>query len=117
LLKLDVADRFPLEAIVAAAKLVRDLAAATVPGNNLAEIRIAKSEFSRTVAGHTFLWWIAYTPRYKGKWDHLYQLARCWRLTDSKDLEAFKRLVRKVKPAPDPQGGTWILRCPPWALS
>jgi hypothetical protein len=113
----DVASRFPLKDLLAAVHLVREFASATAARNNLAEFKMQKSELSRTIAGHTFLWWHAYLPRYKGKWSNMYSLARCWRLTDAKDLEAFQRIVRKVRPAPHPDGGTVILRCPPWALS
>ncbi len=116
-IRVDVAERFPLKDLVGAVHLVRDFAAAAAPGKNLATFKMQKSELSRTIAGHTFSWWFYYVPRYKGKWADMHSLARCWHLTDVESREAFKRSIRKVRPAPNPQGGTIILSCPPWALS
>jgi len=117
-LQVDVAARFPLSRIVAASKLMQDFALATKPHPaNLAEVKFAKSELSLTEFGHTFTWWRTEVPRYKDKWNDMHLLARCWRLTGTDDLETFQRLVRKLKPERDRQGRTWILGCPPWALS
>lgn len=115
-LQVDVRDKFPLPGILAASQLIRDFAAATAPHGRWAEVKFAKSELSLTVSGHTFLWWWTRIPRYNGKWKDMYALARCWHMTDARDLDTFERVVRKQKPKPDSQGGTWILPCPPWAL-
>jgi len=116
-LQVDAASKFPLADVLAASNVIRSFAAATTPHpNNLAEVTLAKSELSLTKAGHAFLWWRTCIEPYGGKWDHMYALARQWHLTDARDLETFRRLVRKSKPI-RVQGGTFILGCPPWALS
>jgi hypothetical protein len=115
-LQIDVASKFPLPDVLAACNLLTSFATATTPHpNNLAEVKMAKSELSLTIQGHTLLWWRTYLPPYKGKWQDLHALARRWRLTDTHDLEAFQRQVRKSRPVKDASGMTHILRCPPWA--
>jgi hypothetical protein len=116
-LQVEVADKFPLADILAASNFIREFAAATTPHPaDLAEIKFAKSELSLTLPGHTFMWWRNYVPKYRGQWNDMYALARCWRLTDAQGLDTFQRRVKKLKPSKDSQGRNWILGCPPWAI-
>lgn len=115
-LQVDVSRKFPLEAILGASSFIKAFAQATIPHPaNLAEIEITKSEFSLTLANHTFLWWNTYVAHYEGRWEHMHALARCWNLTKVKDVEDFRRMVVKVKPTLG-DGGGWILGCPRWAI-
>lgn len=112
----DVANRFPSNLLIGAIQLLREFAASISDFHNFAEIKIARSELSLTIPGHTFMWWRKLIPRYPGQWSDMYALAQCWRLTDATCIDTFQRTVRKLKPERDSQGRTFILGCPPWAL-
>ena len=114
-IRTDVMARFPLPDLEAACRLIRDFATATKPHGRWADVKFAKSELSLTIPGHTFIWWTL-LPTYRGKWTDMHELAICWRLTAANDLDTFQRSVRRLKPKPDSEGRTYILRCPPWAL-
>ena len=40
--------------------------------------------------------WRHLVPDYDGKWQDMYALARLWRISNSQDLEDFKRYVRQI---------------------
>jgi len=115
-LQIDIAHKFPLPELLSASKLIKEFAVATAPHPNWADLKIAKSELSLTVPGHTFMWWRTTIQQYNGKSNDMFRLARCWRITDVADIATFQRLVRKLKRERDRQGRTYILRCPQWAL-
>ena len=115
LLRTDVAAEFALADIISATAFIRRLAAATKPNPaNLAEVKFTKSEFHRTVAGHTFFWWRTLVPQDQRRWKEMHALALCWRLTDVQDSGDFRRMVLKLKPF-QVLGVTFRTRCPPWA--
>jgi hypothetical protein len=114
--QIDVVAEYTIEKLISAIQLIEAFASATVLRPNLLAFKIAKSELSETIPGHAFMWWRWYVPRYRGQLKDIHNLGRVWRLTDTRDVEVFERLVRKLKPVQDLEGGTYILRCPPWAL-
>ena len=41
------------------------------------------------------LWWFV-VPRYRGKWSDMHSLATAWRLSDAKDVETFRSMVKRL---------------------
>jgi hypothetical protein len=112
----DVISHFPLEEIRAASERLHTFASATALQPNLLNPGMARSPLSLTKSQHALIWWRSCIPHYRGKWHDMHTLARRWRLTNTKDLDHFKRLIRKPRPELDIAGRPWILGCPPWAL-
>jgi hypothetical protein len=70
-----------------------------------------RSTPSRSTTTETYSLWRFTVPQYQGKWSDMHRLAVVWRLTDAKDLDAFRIMVTRVpRPSQDMTlfiQGTW----------
>jgi hypothetical protein len=48
------------------------------------------------VTQQTYIWWHFSIPRYKGKTNEMYQLAKVWKLSAVKDVETFRSMVNQI---------------------
>ena len=63
-----------------------------LPKGSATDDRVRK----RTHAAYTYLLWMTFVPRYRGKWHHMHNLALRWRLTEADSVEAFRQIVHKT---------------------
>jgi hypothetical protein len=74
---------------------LNDLSKATEPFEDYlkANERLCRSDFNATK--QAYIWWQHLGPANRGRWNDMHAVARTWGLTGIKDVETFRRYVRR----------------------
>jgi hypothetical protein len=72
--------------------------------------REKRHEQQRSEIAQTYIWWYLRLPPYRGKWNHMHQLAFVWHMSPAESVKRFRTMVYRIcKGATDtyPFGNPW----------